>query len=629
MGIATEPPIHAMFERRHKKKKTPGSGATSRREPDSTSAIEQMVVEEIEISAVGAGVGPGEREQRRVARRSAWLRSWLSMQRAASITALALLAVVATLATRSFWPVDETRFLGIAWEMWAAGDRLVPRLNGVAEPVAPLFFWLGHAGWMAFGVNDWWPRLIPGLLMVASLFVTARMARLLWPGGEEPWHRRVPYVMLGGFYWTASATLFTPDFLTTLFVLLALHALLWMWRKRDQRVWMLLGLWLGLGLLAGGSLALLYVLPVALVAPLWTRGTPTMPWKYWYVDIFKALLVGMVLFALWLIPAVSRAKAGGMTLPLTPMLVSPFATHALDMYDGARPWWWLLALLPVLGFPWSLWPLPWMRFWHIRREPTTAGLAFCTAWGVVTLALFLLSPVRQPQLLLPLVPAFFLVMAWLVLDERHEGHDHSHLASTMIFPLLLLGGALAVLPKLPHVDYLPEYLWQLSPFVGVGIIVVGIVVGFLPLPSLEMRVTNMAVMVVALSTLALLALGWQFNEHYDPSGTAVVIARAQQQGQDVAHVGPYRGQFHFSGQLRKPLAVVQPDAVETWMATHPSGLVVATSDNWQPRSAVPARPVHDQPYAGRRLRVWSVAELTTMPAVVPTTPGAPPAAATP
>jgi len=612
-----------MADDRLKNKKKSASRQSSRK-PDPNRAIEQMVVEEIEVAAVGVGVGPSEKDQRRVQRRSAWFRRWSALRQFIAIASLALLAVFATLATRGFWPVDETRFLAIAWEMWTGGDRLVPRLNGVATPQAPVFFWLVHAGWSVFGVNDVWPRLLPGLLMIACLLVTARMARLLWPG-EEPWHRRVPFVLLGGFYWLASATLFTPDFLTVLSVLLALHALLWMWRTRDQRVWLLLGLWFGLGLLAGGSLVLLYVLPIALIAPWWARGTPTMPWKYWYADLLKAVLLGFILFAVWLVPAAARAKAGSVAVSLTPLLTSPFAGHALDLYDGARPWWWLLALLPILAFPWSLWPLPWMRFWHIRRERISNGLSFCMQWGVITTVLFLLSPVRQPQLLLPLVPAFFLVMAWLVLDDRHERHDHSHLASTMIFPLVLLGGFLAVLPKLPRISFLPEFLWQLSPLVGVGIVVVGVVVGFLPLPSLEKRVTNMAAMVAVLSTLALLAIGWQFNTYYDLTDAAGAVARAQQQGHAVAHVGPYRGQFHYSGQLTRPLDVITPDTAETWMAAHPDGMLATTTNDWQPRGALSVKPLVVLPNGEDTVRLWSVAALLPKPEAPPATAPAAPA----
>ena len=42
-------------------------------------------------------------------------------------------------------PVDETRYLAVAWDMWREGNFLVPHLNG--EPYShkpPLLFWLIH-----------------------------------------------------------------------------------------------------------------------------------------------------------------------------------------------------------------------------------------------------------------------------------------------------------------------------------------------------------------------------------------------------------------------------------------------------------------------------------------------------
>ena len=87
---------------------------------------------------------------------------------------LALLASVAALAALQLWlrpllPVDETRYIGVAWEMWQRGDLLVPWLNG--EPYShkpPLYFWLIHAGWWLFGVNDWWPRSVAALVSLAG-----------------------------------------------------------------------------------------------------------------------------------------------------------------------------------------------------------------------------------------------------------------------------------------------------------------------------------------------------------------------------------------------------------------------------------------------------------------------------
>lgn len=569
--------------------------------------LKGFVVEEIELSDTTPQPPRSLRKKSTsellsIKKNSGW---WPAFRVGAGVTGLVLLAVLAAIATRSTWPSDETRWLAIAWEMWTRGDWFVPRLNGVPASVAPLFFWIAHLGWLVFGVVDWWPRLIPALFMIGSLFLAARLARLLWPGQGDA-ARYASLALLGGFYWVFSATLLTADLLTVFFTLYALAVLLRMWRTRDLRLWLLLGLAFGLGLLSSGSLIILYVLPVALLAPLWSRGTPTMPWKFWYVDLFKAVIFGLAIYAAWAVPAFNTM---GMARVLDPLL-APLSANTLDLFPSAQPWWWYFFLAPWLAFPWSLWPLPWMRFWHIRREPISNGLAFCMLWATSVLVLFSFFDVKQPQFLLPVVPAFFLAASWLLLDEEHAAHDHSRLASTMIFPLLLLGGLLAILPGLPRVPYLPDFLWQMSPFVGVGIIGIGVAVGWLPLPAIEARIANMAVTVVVLTTLALLAVGWQANPLYEVHGAARVLAMAQQKGISVAHVGTYRGEFHFAGRLTKPLDIVAPNQTELWAIGHPEGLIVTYTNAWQPPAVPGVVPQYDEPYGSTQLRIWPASVLT-------------------
>ena len=75
------------------------------------------------------------------------------------LLALWFALLLLSLLTRPLLPVDETRYLAVAWEMWQRGDFLVPFLNGAPySDKPPLFFWLMHAGWWLFGVTEWWPR---------------------------------------------------------------------------------------------------------------------------------------------------------------------------------------------------------------------------------------------------------------------------------------------------------------------------------------------------------------------------------------------------------------------------------------------------------------------------------------
>src|SRR6185295_18388622 len=102
------------------------------------------------------------------------------------VSGWALLAGL-SLSLRPLLPVDETRYASVAWEMWNRGDFLVPHLNGVPySDKPPLLFWLFHLGWRLFGVDEWWPRLVPALCSLANLFLTAALARRLWP--DRPRH---------------------------------------------------------------------------------------------------------------------------------------------------------------------------------------------------------------------------------------------------------------------------------------------------------------------------------------------------------------------------------------------------------------------------------------------------------
>ena len=74
--------------------------------------------------------------------------------------AACLLAVLlASILGRPDIPIDETRYVSVAWEMWSGGDWLVMHRNG--EPYhhkPPLLFWLIGLGWGVLGVVDWWPH---------------------------------------------------------------------------------------------------------------------------------------------------------------------------------------------------------------------------------------------------------------------------------------------------------------------------------------------------------------------------------------------------------------------------------------------------------------------------------------
>jgi len=83
-----------------------------------------------------------------------------------------------SLTIRPLFPVDETRYAAVAWEMWLRNDFLVPYLNGeVYSHKPPLLFWLMQLSWRFFGVNDWSLRLISPLFFPGNIMFIRRSGR--------------------------------------------------------------------------------------------------------------------------------------------------------------------------------------------------------------------------------------------------------------------------------------------------------------------------------------------------------------------------------------------------------------------------------------------------------------------
>jgi 4-amino-4-deoxy-L-arabinose transferase-like glycosyltransferase len=561
--------------------------------------LAKFIVEEIELSSEAPAAATTE-----ASRRSALRRPSAGMLDAARLVALwlgltALLAAAAAFG-RSLWPMfGETRVLAIAWEMWTARAFLVPQLNGEPFLAAPLFFWLVHLGWALFGVSEAWARWLPALAAVGVLLVTARLARLLWPGAREV-ARYAPLVLVGTFAFAFSITLTLPTLWLVLAVQIALWALVLRWRQRDERSFLLLGTGLGLGLLAGGPIVLVYVLPLALAAPLWARGDPRLRWRHWYADLAKALVIASVLLAIWLAAA---AKTAGFGYGLAWLGEGLALFQRLEPLSASGPWWWLLAALPLAFLPWSLLPLLWWRVWHIRHAPLDAGFGFCLFWIWFALGALMAFGHTQPQWLLPLLPAGALAVSWLWLHETQREIGADSALAGFSLPLVVLGAAVLVLPKLPRLEALPGVVWEISPFAGLGLIGLGVALAFLPQLEIRRRLRETAAANALFVVLAVLAFGLLWDERLRVNEAADRMAALQAAGRPIAVVGEYHGEFQFPARLAVPPRVLEPAQAENWAAWHPQGVLVAFKSTWQPRFAAP--PLFEIPWGEGSLRAWA------------------------
>lgn len=547
-----------------------------------------------------------------------------------------LAVVVATLATRPPLPVDETRYLAVAWEMWRDKNFLVPHLNGETySHKPPLLFWLMTAGWALFGVNEWWPRLVAPLFGLGSLFLTRRLAGILWP--ERPVIAAIaPLVLFGSVFWTVFTTLTMFDLILAFCTLVALVGLGEVWRARDGRAqirgfaWF--GIGIGLGVLAKGPAILLHTLPAALLAPLWgprlvggSSSAPTLSWRRWYAGVAAGVGLGAAIGLAWAVPA---AIVGGREFAHA-IFIGQSAGRMVESFAHDRPWWWYAASLAPLLMPWTIWPAAWrsvggFRVWRTGRGLAAAradgGCRFALVWFLAAFLAFSAISGKQLHYLLPELPAFALLVGWLVAGAESGGVRRGNPAVDQAVPGIaaaVIGVAAFVVPLLPLSPRVMERIGLVESSWFLIYSAAGLVVAALPLRhwalDLERRVVALAVLSGVLVVALHLAVRPQVAAAFDLRTPAVRLAAWQHAGEAIAHVGKYHGQFHFLGRLEKPIAVVglTDDDIKQWLAANPKGKVISYRDT--PPQAPEPRPQFVHPFRDDFLVVWDRADIAANP----------------
>ncbi len=500
-----------------------------------------------------------------------------------------------SLALRPLLPVDETRYTSVAWEMWTRGDFLVPHLNGLPySEKPPLLFWLCHLGWWAFGVNEWWPRLVPALCSLANLFLVSVLARRLWP--ERPAiARSVPFVLLGFLLWSVFTGMLMFDMLVTFCVLLALLGLHDAWIRGgggSARAWIQVGAALGLGALAKGPVVLLVPLMVVALAAWWGGRRPD---RRWWLGFAGALIVAHALALSWALPA---AHAGGEAYGKA-ILFSQTEERVVYSLAHLRPWWWYLPLLPVLLYPYSVWPPLWRSAVRLRPRNVDSGTRFCLAWTLPALVAFSLISGKQPHYLLPLLPGFALLASRL-LDEPLAVARRRDLALPLT-GLLLVAGVLIAAPLVAERFRQPPWVEQISPLGGL-LLGLAAAVCVLAFDRIFRRRAGAPALFSFLMVIALYAgCAEAIRQHYDVRPIARHLAAVERQGRPIGYVGIYHGQFHFLGRLERPFGEVPPGAEWHWLAQHAGGKLIQELRDIPPGIT---RADFTQPYRTGFLAVW-------------------------
>lgn len=463
---------------------------------------------------------------------------------------------IAGVSLRPLLPVDETRYLSVAWEMWQSGDLLVPTLNGeLYTHKPPLLFWLINAVWAVIGVSEFAARLVAPAFGVAAILLTARLERRLWPDIAP--RAALVLATTGVFLVFASLTMF--DAMLTVAVLTGVLALWRASREGGVLPWAAFGFALALGTLAKGPVILIHLLPLALAMPLWAHQKARL--ARWYLGLLFAFAFALVLVSIWLVPALI---AGGEAYQEA-VLWKQSAGRMVKSFAHRQPIWFFLALVPVFLWPWG-WSL---AFWATLRDskplrdPT---IRLCILWIALPFVIFSLISGKQLHYLIPELPAFALIISRYApeLGGRKDWILPIFPLALALLAVCILASGVVPIRKLQELDLDLNRIGLAAAF--------ALCAGVTFLLSKRRNIALASLAPAMVASLYLVASS-EISRVYAPYAIASELKLRETQG--IAHIGGrYHGEFTFAGRLTQPIAVIEgPAATASWTSAHPGGVL--------------------------------------------------------
>jgi 4-amino-4-deoxy-L-arabinose transferase-like glycosyltransferase len=428
-------------------------------------------------------------------------------------------ALLAVLGARTLVPPDEGRYAEMAREMFASGDWITTRLNGIKYfEKPPLQTWMNALSFTLFGLGEWQARLWTGLCGLLGVVLTGIAGRRVF-GARIGFYAAL--VLGSSFYWVAGSQMNSLDMSLSAMMTVALCGLLVAQRDAalpaERRNWMLL-CWAGMALavLSKGLIGL--VLPGAVLV-LYTL--VTRDWQLWTrLHLGKGLLLFLLITAPWFV-LVALANP---EQPHFFFIHEHFDRFLLKEHNREAPWWLFFALIAGGSLPWLGVLGPGLILGARRHSDADAdddvrhkaGTRFrprfrprlmLLVWVVFITLFFTKSHSKLPGYILPVFPAIALlvavgldvgtrrsrmltagitallgaaVLSFVPFMERLAKHASEVAMYTAYQPwalaaglVLLIGGGLSMLYARQMVRDLSVLVLAIAGFIGVELLLVG------------------------------------------------------------------------------------------------------------------------------------------------------------
>ena len=342
---------------------------------------------------------------------------------------------------------DEGRYGEIGRWMLQSGDWIIPRLDGIPffhKP--PLLHWLNASLMALFGVHTWVVRLGPalhaGLMLVVMYLVLRRLPAL--PGRDsEHLARRAIWVLGSSLAFLIGGQYVNHDMLVACWIGVAIWAFAMAFLQSSGQTpdpWLARAGFVacGLGVLSKGLIGL--VLP-GMVLFLWLFQT-----RQWRKVARLPWISGVALFSVIAVPwfVLAERRAPGLLAYL--FGDQQFNRYTATTFNNGRPWWFYLAGLFLLMFPWTFLVLPQVLTWLRRRSlPGPQGLgpwvSLAWIWLVAIIGFFSVPHSKLIGYALPVMPPLaFLAALGFEQTLAHRPHAGRYFGGLLVVALLVACG---------------------------------------------------------------------------------------------------------------------------------------------------------------------------------------------
>jgi len=437
---------------------------------------------------------------------------------------------------------------------------------------------------------------------LAAVPLLLKLEKLLWDEKREQDSYSI-WVLFGTLLFAGFVTLLMFDLLLMLCAMVAMIGVLYLSKneKFNGVLWLAAGI--GLGVLAKGPVILLHVLPAAVVAPWWAPQVKERLAR-WYLDLLLGVLLGAAIALAWALPA---AYFGGEAYRHA-ILWGQTAGRVSESFAHRAAWWYYLPFLPLILFPWFVWPRFWRGLFESGSEAKNGGLKFLAAWSLLTLIGFSLVSGKQAKYLVPFLPAFALLVGCALRKACSPGRWWEMLLPTAGF--LAFPAFLVYLRTRPEAMKLPEWVGEIPLWPIVMLALAAPLLMFFSQWKIQAQVRALAFAMLAAAAVLGVGVIPAFVPYSDPGPAARHLAALQERNVPLAHLGKYHAQYNFAGRLRAPIEILDVGEVKGWVAAHPEGQVITVDrardvgNSGAGTATAEGGPDYQAPFRGAWVQVW-------------------------